>query len=420
MALWPLRRPKPSPHTRQRAESRATQADSEIRQKGTPFVLATPEAIRAAQAPRLRNLDGLRSPAEMEAHMRRALENPGEQHRIAAGAPLMCHGKPEWITLSPAVWFNTLFLRRQCPSIQSLLEPVIRTIPKSASLQVPFCLQCRDCFGVGVYDAKSIAYCLECLPMILGYAAASRFIHCVLDFHRSLAETHQALRVKPPLSPRGLRICDQILALAPHPLPYLVTSAIRPPGSLDLAARHKDFIRGDIQVFLCSCEVLSNYISQSNPLCQQEAALRGGYLQDSLRLDVELLMGHLVTFSTEATELSHANTLHALPAHPQSEMQIENGQVDSFLGQLIPHNLFTLALHRLSEWQHHLATCAWGCWTPEVMTAFHLSGPPIHSLQAGLCYHRAQPCRLAPLPRHRRLRRRRLYHESLQGALSRC
>ena len=37
-------------HTRQRAEDRAVQADSELRQKDTPFVLATPEAIRAAQA----------------------------------------------------------------------------------------------------------------------------------------------------------------------------------------------------------------------------------------------------------------------------------------------------------------------------------------------------------------------------------
>ncbi len=34
--------------------------------------------------------------------------------------------------------------------------------------------------------------------------------------------------------------------------------------------------------------------------------------------------------------------------------------------------------------------------------------------------HRAQPCRLGPLTRRRRLRRRRLHHESLQGALSRC
>jgi len=175
----------------------------------------------------------------------------------------------------------------------------------------------------------------NCLPMILGYAAASRFIHCVLDFHRSLAETHQALRVKPPLSTRGQRICDQILALTPHPLPYLVTSAIRPQGGLDLAARHMDFIRQDIQDFLFSCEVLSCYISQSNPLCQQEAAVRLCYLTESIRLDVELLKGHLVTFSKEATVLSHVNTLHgiALPAHPHSEMQIDDGQVDSgFLG----------------------------------------------------------------------------------------
>ena len=147
-------------------------------------------------------------------------------------------------------------------------------------MQSPFCLQCRNFFGVGVYDAKSIAYCLGCLPMILGYAAASRFIHCVLDFHRSLAETHQALRVKPPLSTRGQRICDQILALTPHPLSYLVTSAVRPhcdtQGGLDLAARHMDFIRQDIQDFLCSSEVLSRYIPQSSPLCQQGAAVRLG------------------------------------------------------------------------------------------------------------------------------------------------
>ena len=99
--------------------------------------------------------------------------------------------------------------------------------------------------------------------------------------------------------------------MTPHVLPYLVTSAIRPPGSHDLAARHKDFIREDIQVFLGICEVLSNYISQSNPPCQQEAALREEYLHHSLRLDVELLMKHLVSFSREATTLSHANTLHA-------------------------------------------------------------------------------------------------------------
>jgi hypothetical protein len=159
-------------------------------------------------------------------------------------------------------------------------------------------------------------------------------IHCVLDFHRSLAETHQALRVKPPLSPRGLKICDQILAMAPHALLYLVTSAIRPPGSLDLAARHKDLILEDIQVFLGICEVLSNCISQSNPPCQQEAALREEYLHHSLRLDVELLMKHLVTFSKEATELSHANTLHACPAHLQPEIQIDNWQADSVLGSI--------------------------------------------------------------------------------------
>jgi len=320
-------------HTRQRAQDRAVQADSELRQKDTPFVLTTLEAIRAAQASRLRNLDGLLSPAEMEAHIRRALADPEEQHRIADCASSMYHG--HWITLSPVVWFDKKVLGRHCPSTQSLLEPDILTIPKSQSLQATFCLQCRNCFGVGVYDAKSIAYCLGCLPMILGYAAANRFIHCVLDFYRSLAETHQALRVKPPLSTRGQRICDQILALTPHPLPYLVTSAIRPQGGLDLEARHMDFIRQDIQDFLCSSEVLSRYLSQSNPLCQQGAAVRLCYLTQSLCLDVELLKGHLVTFSKEATDLSHANTLHsiALPAHLHSEMQIDDGQVDSgFLG----------------------------------------------------------------------------------------
>jgi hypothetical protein len=169
-----------------------------------------------SRAPRLRNLAGLRSLAEMEEYMRRA------QERIATGAALRGHGTHEWITMSPAAWFNALYLRKRCPLIEMLLKPDTRTIPKLASLQVPFCLQCRVCFGEGVYDAELIAYCLDCLPLILGYAAASRFIHCVLDLHRSLGGTHQALRVKPPLSSRGSRICDQILAMTPHVLPYLV------------------------------------------------------------------------------------------------------------------------------------------------------------------------------------------------------
>ena len=310
-------------HTRQRAESRAILADAETRQQDTPLVLAIPEAILAAQAPRLRNLAGLRSLAEMEEDMRRA------QERIADGTAFRGSGTHEWITMSPGAWFNALYLRKHCHLIDMLLKPDTRTIPKSASLQVPFCLQCRQCFGEGVYDAGSIAYCLDCLPLILGYAAASRFIHCVLDLHRSLGGKHEALRGMPPLSSRGLRICDQILANTPHVLPYLVTSAIRPQGSHDLAARHPDFIREDIQVFLGICEVLSNGTSQNNRPCQQEVALREEYLLHSLRLDVELLMQHLTSFSKEATTLSHANTLHACHVHPQSEMQIDNGQADS-------------------------------------------------------------------------------------------
>ena len=250
------------------------------------------------------------------------------QERIADGTAFRGSGTHEWITMSPGAWFNALYLRKHCHLIDMLLKPDTRTIPKSASLQVPFCLQCRVCFAEGVYDAESIAYCLDCLPLILGYAAASRFIHCVLDLHRSSGGTHQALRGKPPLSSRGSRICDQILAMTPHVLPYLVTSAIRPPGSHDLAARHQDFIREDIQVFLGICEALSNGISQGNLPCQQEAALREEYLLHSLRLDVELLMKHLISFSREAIALSHANTLHACPAYPQ-EMQIDNWQADS-------------------------------------------------------------------------------------------
>ncbi len=153
------------------------------------------------------------------------------QERIADGTAFRGSGTHEWITMSPGVWFNALYLRKHCHLIDMLLKPDTRTIPKSASLQVPFCLQCRQCFGEGVYDAGSIAYCLDCLPLILGYAAASRFIHCVMDLHRSLGGKHEALRGMPPLSSRGLRICDQILANTPHVLPYLVTSAIRPQGA---------------------------------------------------------------------------------------------------------------------------------------------------------------------------------------------
>ncbi len=53
-------------------------------------------------------------------------------------------------------------------------------------------------------------------------------------------------------------------------------------------------------------------------------------LIESIRIDVELLKKHLVTFSKEATNLSHANTLHGNPPsdHLHSEMQIDDGQGD--------------------------------------------------------------------------------------------
>jgi hypothetical protein len=191
-------------HTRRRAEDRVVTADYEQRQhKDTFFVLMTPEVVRAAQESRLRTLDCLGSFTSMEARLRSLLGDPGDARRTAAGARALASSNSNWVKISPAVWFDLKYLGKQCPEIRSLLEPESLTIPKSASLQVPFCLQCRRCFSVGVYDAQSMSYCLPCLPMVLGYAAASRFVHCVLTFHQALAEALQARRELPPLSQRG-------------------------------------------------------------------------------------------------------------------------------------------------------------------------------------------------------------------------
>ena len=73
--------------------------------------------------------------------MRRSLEDPEEQHRIAAGAPSMYHG--QWITLSPAVWFDKKVLDRHCPSTQSLLEPDILTIPNLNSCRLRLTSACN-------------------------------------------------------------------------------------------------------------------------------------------------------------------------------------------------------------------------------------------------------------------------------------
>ena len=53
-----------------------------------------------------------------------------EQERIAAGTAFRCSGTHEWITMSPAAWFNALYLRKHCPLIDMLLKPDTRTIPK--------------------------------------------------------------------------------------------------------------------------------------------------------------------------------------------------------------------------------------------------------------------------------------------------
>ena len=158
--------------------------------------------------------------AKMDALMRAKIGHPGETRRREPGAQLLSQGTGcpiRWITHLPTVWFDTEYLAGLCPVVGMLLAPDVDQIKQSDSIQAPFCLQCHRCYEIGVYDPKKIvSHCLQCLPHLLGYAAAERYTQSILALSHITTSEAQGAQQGTSLSAAGLEGTDKILSLRAH------------------------------------------------------------------------------------------------------------------------------------------------------------------------------------------------------------
>lgn len=314
-----------------------------LRPKNTELrpVLMTPAVLSFAQSARVRTITCFISPSGLEAVIGTHAGGPGTERRVAFGVELLktVHSKGfspiDWVLTPPTLYFEDGHLRKMCPDLESLLQPDLKLISRSATLQVPFCLQCRRCFEVGVYDPHHlISHCLGCVPFLMGFAATDRHIQNVLSLHRLVTTespddqsgTAPGRSGPPTLTPAGSRQCDEILNLLPHPLPHLLASSMQTRQS-DPASRTRESLEQHVREFLFRAATLHASLNSANHPWRTEAAIRQWGLESALRSDVGKLMNLLVQFSSEATGLSQANTLHGnpLPDHFGSDSPMTEG-----------------------------------------------------------------------------------------------
>jgi hypothetical protein len=285
-------------------------------------VLLVPSVLTNMQSNRIRNIPGLVSFNKMDAILREAYGNPGEARRLDHGAQMIRQlinqrGDGiifDWITNTPALWFITEQLHPICPMVTGLLAPnreQTEQIKQSDAIQAPFCLQCHNCYEIGVYDPKKfVSHCLHCLPIVLGYAAADRFAQCIVTLSR-IATAHEAQGAQQgtALSAAGHEYARQILSLLPHPLPHLLADTVQPRRD-DSDFRHRDFVGQYIQEFLKKAEHLAAILKGASHPLQNEAILWYWGLGTALGQDVQELTSLLIRFPNQARLRSQANTLH--------------------------------------------------------------------------------------------------------------
>ena len=133
-------------------------------------VLLAPSVLLDMQSTRIHNIPGLMSFAKMDTVIRATYGNPGETRRLENGAKLISQGNGfpiSWITVSPTAWFEIEYLNSICLLVQVLLAPnmeQMEQIKQSDSIQAPFCLQCHNCYEIGVYDPKKfVSHCTRSL-----------------------------------------------------------------------------------------------------------------------------------------------------------------------------------------------------------------------------------------------------------------
>jgi len=293
-------------------------------------VLLAPSVLTTMQSTRIRNIPGLVSFNKMDATIRASYGNPGEARRQAHGAQMISQllsqgevGPFSWITYSPESWFDIEWLHFFCPMVKVLLDPnreQMEQIKHSDAIQAPFCLQCHNCYEIGVYDPKKfVSHCLHCLLKVLGYAAADRFAQCIVNLSR-IATAHEAQGAQQgtALSAAGHECAEQILSLLPHPLPHLLADSVQPRRD-DSDFRHRDFVGQYVQEFLQKTEHLAAILTGASHPLQNEAILWYWGLGTALGQDVQDLMSLLIRFPNQARLRSQANTLHAVTWQDQPQ-----------------------------------------------------------------------------------------------------
>jgi hypothetical protein len=296
-------------------------------------VLLAPSVLLDMQSTRIRNIPGLISFARMDAMIRATYGNPGEARRLDHGAQMISQGKGcpiSWITDSPKVWFETEYLNSICPLVQVLLAPnreQMEQIKQSDSIQAPFCLQCHNCYEIGAYDPKKfVSHCLQCLPQLLGYAAADRFAQCIVTLSRIvIIYEAQGAQQGTTLSAEGLECAEKILSLLPHPLPHLLADSVQPRRD-DSDFRHRDFVGQYIQEFLKKKEHLAAILSGAHHPLRNEAIIWFWGLGMTLGQDVRDLQSLLIRFPNQARLRSQANTLHEVTWPDQLQPGIHLGE----------------------------------------------------------------------------------------------
>jgi hypothetical protein len=293
-------------------------------------ILLAPPVLLDMQSTRIRNIPGLMSFAKMDTIIRATYGNPGETRRLENGAQLISQGNGSpisWITNSPMVWFDIEFLASLCPVVRVLLAPGMEQIKQSDSIQAPFCLQCHNCYEIGVYDPKKfVSHCLQCLPRLLGYAAADLYTQSILTlFHIVTPYEAEGAQQGTTLSAAGLECAEKILSLLPHPLPHLLTDSIQLRRD-DSDFRHRDFVGNNIQEFLKKKEHLAAILVGVHHPLRNEAITWFWGLGMALGQDVRDLLSLLLRFPDQTRLRSQANTLHEVPRLDQPQPGIYLGE----------------------------------------------------------------------------------------------
>ena len=209
---------------------------------------------------------------------------------------------------------------------QTIFSPAVTQIPIVHAPISPFCLNCRESIQVGVYHSPAyVAHCTNCLPLMVGVAAASRTIRLLMDLYDSATKPETDVgpsgevgKAKPTYRPNSesRRACQAIMDLGPHPLPWLIYNAY-PHGGQTLKPG-PNVLQSYVEDFTArTCWLAQRIAGEPSGLVAAEAINAHWALMHALSSDARTLETYLRRWPTEAAERSDRNVLHnsTLPSH---------------------------------------------------------------------------------------------------------